>query len=87
MISISDSNGKRHFSVPRGLLLAAQRLFPGKTESEAIYQLARRVTADRFATLSSIAESDPGQAAARAREWLVGPKPGCMPETARTLSR
>jgi hypothetical protein len=70
MISITDVAGRRIYTVPRGLAAAAQRVFPGKTESEAIYQLARCVTADRFASLAAIAENDVDQAAARALEWL-----------------
>jgi hypothetical protein len=87
VISITDVAGRRIYTVPRGLAAAAQRLFKNKSEADAIHALARQVSADRFASLAAIAENDVGQAAARAREWLVGPKPGCMPETARTLSR
>jgi hypothetical protein len=74
MISITDVAGRRIYTVPRGLIAAAQRLFPGKTEVEAIYELARSIPADRFASLAAIAENDVDQAAARARRWLFVPK-------------
>jgi hypothetical protein len=74
MISITDVAGLRIYTVPRGLVAAAQRLFPGKTEAEAVYELARSIPADRLATVAAIAVNDIGGAVKHARRWLFVPK-------------
>lgn len=73
MISIiTDTRGTRTYSIPPQLLDVAKRLFPGMGEAEAVFALARRLSADRLATVERIAQYDIGQAAQRATEWMKG---------------
>jgi hypothetical protein len=84
MISITDAAGRRIYTVPRGLVAAAQRLFKNRSKADAIHALARQVSADRFASLAAIAENDIDQAVACARKWLTdteGPMPGNTEQT------
>jgi len=66
----TDIRGTRTYSIPPELLDVAKRVFPDKGEEEAIFALASRLTADRFATVAHIAVQDVEQAAGRASEWI-----------------
>jgi hypothetical protein len=71
MIAIrTDHLGRRTITFPPALLEVARRLFPGEDEAGAVFALARRLTADRFATVAHIAVQDVEKAAMRAKEWI-----------------
>jgi hypothetical protein len=71
MIAIrTDHLGRRTITFPPALLEVAKRLFPDEDEEGAVFSLARRLTADRFATVAHIAAQDVESAIARAAEWL-----------------
>ncbi len=71
MIRIAtDLDGTRTYSIPPQLLEVALQLFPNEDEAGAVFALARRLTADRFATVSHIAVQDVAKAVMRAAEWI-----------------
>jgi len=71
MVTIStDHLGRRTITFPSAMLDVARRLFPADDETGAVFELARRLSADHFATIAHIAVRDVEKAVMRAREWV-----------------
>lgn len=70
MIAIrTDHHGRRTITSPAALIEVARRLFPCEDEAGAVFALARRLTADRFATVAHVAVQDAEKAAVLAAQW------------------
>ena len=71
MITINTtSNGTRTYSVTRALIDVAKRLFPESDETDAIFSLARLLTAEKLAVIDRLAELDLERAVHRAAGWI-----------------
>lgn len=71
MIQVASSGGSRVYTVPIGLRDLALQVFPGMTNEDAFYRLARSLSLDELATLEALMLVDWEGAMQRAAELMA----------------